>query len=260
MNIRYVVSIMAFWGRQSRLSMEQECDLLRTLGFGVELWPNLGGLDECQYSKRDWRRLASATEGMLVSMRSRNDNPSIEQWAEQIGCAKLLNANIVADLQSLRMRGKNADDGDFIAEVVGMAKDEGVRLCIETGPLDILKEIGGRFDSIYYCLDTGFAGCDEGHNFDDYVDALVKRTAHLHIADHNGSYDDHRPLGCSGGMNSRDLDYLLEALKKNDSDVVASFEMTPCSPVEMIKRSSHFLFDILGWPNRPPKLSDSHPH
>jgi sugar phosphate isomerase/epimerase len=119
---------------------------------------------------------------MLVSMRSRNDNPSIEQWAEQIGCAKLLKANIVADLQSLRMQGKNADNGDFIAEVVGMAKDEGVKLCIETGPLDVLKDIGRRFKSIWYCLDTGYAACDAGHSFNDYVDTLAKRTAHLHLA------------------------------------------------------------------------------
>ena len=53
MKIRYVVSTMAFWGKQSRLFLEQECDLLRTLGLGVELWPNLGGLDDCQYDKRD---------------------------------------------------------------------------------------------------------------------------------------------------------------------------------------------------------------
>ena len=261
MKIRYVVSTMAFWGRQNRLSLEQECDLLRTLGLGVELLPNLGGLDECRYDKRDWPRLAAATEGMLVSMRSRNDNPSIEQWAEQIGCAKLLKANIVADLQSLRMQGKNADDGDFIGEVVGMAKDEGVKLCIETGPLDILKDIGGRFKSIWYCLDTGFAICDAEHSFNEYVDTLAKRTAHLHLTDHNGSCDDHRPLGCSGGANHNDFDYLLESLKKYNNDVIGSLEMTPCTPVEMIKRSSYFLFDVLGWPNRPQKTAgDSHSH
>jgi sugar phosphate isomerase/epimerase len=260
MKISYVVSAMAFWGRQSRLSLEAECELLRTLGLGVELGPNMGGLEECRYAKRDWSRLEAATEGMLVAMRSRNDNPNIEQWVEQIGCAKMLKANIIADLKSLHINGKNTGDGDFIAEVVGIAKDEGVKLCIETGPLDTLRDIGERFESVSYCLDTGFAGCDDKHKFDEYVDTLVKRTAHLHIADHNGSVEDHRPLGCAGGINSRDLDYLLDSLKKNESDVVASLEMTPCSPIEMIKRSSHFLFDILGWPDQPSKLADSHHH
>ncbi len=260
MKIRYVISTMAFWGKQSRLSLEAECDLLRTLGLGVELGPNIGGLEECRYDKRDWLRLEAATEGMLVAMRSRNDNPSIEQWAEQISCAKLLKANIVADLQSLRLLGKNTDDGDLISEVVAMAKDEGVKLCIETGPLDTLKDIGERFESLFYCLDTSYAGSDAKHGFDEYVNTLIKRTAHLHIADHNGSIDDHRPLGCAGGISSRDLDYLLDSLKKNDSDVVASLEMTPCSPIEMIKRSSHFLFDILGWPGQPQKLAESHHH
>jgi sugar phosphate isomerase/epimerase len=261
MRIDYVVSTMVFWGRQNRLSLEQECDLLKSMGYGVELWPNTGGLDECSYDRRNWDWLTAATEGMLISMRSRNDKPTIEQWAEQIECAKLLNADIVADLQSLRMQGKNVDDGDFISEVVGMAQDEGVKICIETGPLDVLKEISGRFESVWYCLDTGFAKCDAEHSFNEYVDALAKKTAHLHLTDHNGSSDDHRPLGCSGGVNRNDLDYLLESLNQYNNDVIASLEMTPCTPVEMIKRSSYFLFDILGWPNRPQKnAGDYHPH
>ena len=35
MRIRYVISTMVFWGRQHGLSLEQECELLQTLGFGV---------------------------------------------------------------------------------------------------------------------------------------------------------------------------------------------------------------------------------
>lgn len=253
MRIRYVVSTMVFWGRQNRLSLEQECDLLQSLGFGVELWPNTGGLDECRYDRRDWPRLVAATEGMLVSMRSRNDNPSLEQWNEQIGCAKLLKANIVADLQSLRIRGRNTDNGDFVGEVVRMAQDEGVKLCIETGPLDVLKKIGEKFGSVWYCLDTGYASCDDKHSFNEYVSVLADRTAHLHLTDNFGRSDDHRPLGCSGGVTRGDWDFLLQLLDKYDSDIVGSLEMTPCSPVEMICRSSHFLFDVLGWPNPPQK-------
>ena len=260
MRINYVVSTMVFWGRQNLFSLEQECDLLKSLGFGVELWPNTGGLVECRYDKRDWPRLAAATEGMLVSMRSRNDNPSIEQWAEQIGCAKLLKANIVADLQALRKNGRNTDNGDFIGEVVGMAQDEGVKLCIETGPLDALKEIGDKFDSVWYCLDTGYASCDARHGFTEYVDTLADRTVHLHLTDCFNHSDDHRPLGCSGRIARRDWEYLLASLSKNRNDIVGSLEMTPCTPVEMIHRSSHFLFDILKWPNQPKKSADSHRH
>jgi len=249
---------MAFWGTQSRLSLEHECELLRGLGFGVELWPNMGGLDECRYDKRDWPRLASATEGMLVSMRSRNDNPTVEQWVEQIGCAKLLKANIVADLQSLRMQGKNTDNGEFISEIVNIAEKEGVKICIETGPLDILRKISKDFESVNFCLDTAFASCDTNHDFDEFVETLAQKTTHLHLAAHNGSFNDHRPLGCSAMADSRQMDYLLESLKKYNNDIIASLEMAPCSPIEMIKRSSHFLFDILGWPDGPQKAVDVH--
>ncbi|MGD0078266.1 MAG: TIM barrel protein, partial [Sedimentisphaerales bacterium] len=253
MRIKYVVSTMVFWGRQNRLSLEQECEFLKSMGFGVELWPNTGGIDECSYDRRNWPRLTAATEGMLVSMRSRNDNPSIEQWAEQIECAKLLKSNIIADLQSLRIQSSNSGNGDFLGEVVSIADNEGVKLCMETGPLDVLKEIGDRFHSIWYCLDTGFASNDDGHGFRDYVDALADKTAHLHLAESFNGFDSHRPLGCRCGIPRQDWDYLLKALSKNNHDVIGAFEMTPCTPAEMIHRSSHFLFDVLKWPNQPKK-------
>ena len=266
MRIKYVVSTMVFWGRQNRLSLEQECEFLKSMGFGVELWPNTGGLDECSYDRRNWPRLTVATEGMLVSMRSRNDNPSIEQWAEQIECAKLLKSNIVADLQSLKIQGRAADNGDFLSDVVSMAQNEGVTLCVETGPLYAIKEIGDRFDSIRYCLDTGFAGNDIEHNFRDYVDALAGKTVHLHLAESFNGFDSpgmvslsnrHRPLGCRCGIAREDWDYLLKSLDKSDNDIIGAFEMTPCTPAEMIHRSSHFLFDVLKWPSPPKKNADS---
>ena len=256
MRIRYIISTMVFWGRQHRLSFEQECELLKTLGYGVELWPNTGGLEECLYDRRNWPRLASATEGMLVSMRSRNDNPSTEQWIEQIECAKLLKANIVADLQSLRMKGRNTDNGDFAEETITMAENEGVQLCLETGSLDILREIGSKYDSVKYCLDTGFANCDPEHRFKQYVDVLAERTTHLHLAENCGHCDDHMPLGCSGGVKRGDWAYLLNTLNKYDNNVIGSLEMNPCTPVEMIRRSSSFLFDELKWPNRPKRMRE----
>ena len=245
---------MVFWGRQSRLSLEQECDLLRSLGFGVELWPNTGGLDECYYDRKNWPRLAAATEGMLVSMRSRNDKPRIEQWDEQIECAKLLKANIVADLRSLGVgQNREVEDWDYLSDLVRMAEDNQIKLCIETGDLDAVKHIGDKFDSVWYCLDTGYAGMDREHGFRQYVDTLADRVAHLHLTDSYGNSDNHRPLGCSGGIAREDWGYLLGALGKYDNEVVASIEMTPCTPVEMIRRSSCFLFDNLGWPGRPQK-------
>ena len=245
---------MVFWGRQNRLSLEQECEMLRSMGFGVELWPNTGGLDECSYDRRNWPRLVAATDGMVVSMRSRNDNPSIEQWAEQIKCAKLLKSNIVADLQSLKIKGRVTDDGDFLSKVVSISQNEGVELCVETGPIKVLKEIGDKFDSIRYCLDTGFAGSDDEHTFRDYIDALADRTSHLHLAESFNGFDSHRPLGCQCGISRDDWDYLLKALNESNNDIIGAFEMTACTPAEMINRSSHFLFDVLNWPN-PPKKS-----
>jgi len=245
---------MVFWWHEHPLSFEQDCQFLRSLGFGVELWPNIKGYHECRYERRNWSRLAAATQDMLVSMRSRDDTPTLEQWNEQIDCAKLLGANIVTNLRSLRIpEGPEVNGCDFAAEVVKMAQLNEVKLCLETGRLPTLKQVGEKFDSIRYCLDTGYANLDSTFTFKQYVDELAQRVGHLHLTDNYGQTDDHEPPGLRGGIPRENWDYLLDALNKYDNDVVGSFEMCPCMPAVMIRQAGEFLFDVLKWPNRPEK-------
>ena len=254
MRIKYVVSTMVFWGREHPLSFEQECQFLASLGFGIELWPNIKSQHECRYARRNWPRLAAATEGMEVVMRSRDDNPTLGQWAEQIECAKLLKACIVTDLRNLGIPVEHDLNGStFAGEVVKLAEQHGVKLCIETGPLPILKQVGERFESLRYCLDTGYARLDSEHSFRQYAADLASKTAVLHLTDNYGQMDDHEPPGLQGGMPRKDWDYLLEVLDKHDNDVVGSLEMCPCMPAVMIRQASEFLFDTLKWPNHPEK-------
>jgi sugar phosphate isomerase/epimerase len=256
MRINYVISTMVFWWREHPLSFEQECQFLKSLGYGVELWPNIRGQNECRYERRNWPRLAAATDGMLVSMRSRNNQPTLEQWAEQIECAKLLKANIVAELQSLRIKpGSKLDGCDFASEIVKMAEDNNVKLCVENGPLPTLKEVKEKFESIWYCFDTGYANLNPQLNFRQCVDELAPRIAHLHLTDNYGQTDDHEPPGLNGGIPRENWDYLINTLSKYDNDVVGSFEMCPCMPGVMIRQASEFVFDVLKWPNRPKKQS-----
>ncbi|MHC4596013.1 MAG: hypothetical protein ACYS19_13870 [Planctomycetota bacterium] len=156
MQISYVVSTMVFWGHEHPLSFEQECQFLRSMGFGIELWPNIKGQSECRYERRNWPRLAAATRDMVVAMRSRSDRPTLEQWNEQIECAKMLNASIVTDLRNLGISDGPAPDGNgFATEVVKMTEQNDVKLCIETGQLAMLKKTREEFESVWYCLDTG---------------------------------------------------------------------------------------------------------
>ena len=83
---------MVFWWRENHLSLELECDYLRSLGFGIELWPTMKGINDCRYEKRHWPRLKEATRGMLVCLNSRKDGPTLNEWHEQILCARMLNA------------------------------------------------------------------------------------------------------------------------------------------------------------------------
>ena len=152
MRIRYVISTMVFWWRENRLSFEQECEFIKSMGFGIELWPSIKGQNECRYNRRNWPRLAAATDGMLVSMRSRNDDPTLEQWNEQIECAKLLGANIVTDLRSFGIPDSQEVDGcDFSEEVVQLAESHNVKLCLETGSLKKLKRWHLALNKIKSC-------------------------------------------------------------------------------------------------------------
>ncbi|MFA5784743.1 MAG: hypothetical protein WC962_07670 [Phycisphaerae bacterium] len=260
MRIRYVVSSMLFWWRENNLSLEQECQFLKSQGFGIELWPTIRGQEESRYEERNWPRLAAATEGMLVSMRSRQGGASglsIEKWQQQIECAKLLGANIVTDLQSLGVpAGKDWNGSTHAQEVMATADELDVTICLETGPLEDVLCAGERFESLRYCLDTGFANIDDKYNFERYVDQLAERVTHLHLTDNYGRIDDQRPPGLRGGIGRDRWNYLLEALGKYDNEVIGSLEMTPCMPAVMLRQATEFLFDELGWPDRPVKVAD----
>ena len=254
MRMRYAVSSMVFWWRENNLSLEQECEFLRSLGFGIELWPYIRGQQECRCERNNWPRLVEATEGMLVSLRSRDHGPSIEQWEEQIECARLLNASIVTDLKSLGIRGVTEVNGSgFAADVVSMAESYKVKLCVETGSLPAVRQLGKKFDSLWYCLDTGYANLDMEFGFKRYVDELAERVVHLHLSDNYGLSDDHETPGLRGGIENRNWDYLLSALDKYDRDIIAVFEMCPSAPAVMIRQASEFLFNHLRWPGRPQK-------
>lgn len=252
MNIQYVVSTMIFWWREHHLSFEQECEYLRNLGFGVEIWPTMKGHMECRFAKRNWTRLREATAGMTIALHSRDDGPTLDEWDEQLQCARMLNAPVVTDLNSLCISDHlDMADWQFVKDVISLADQYSVQLCVENGQLDALLKLGERFDSIRYCLDTGHARLNNQHTFKDVVDRLAERTTYLHLTDNYGEIDDHEPPGVRGGIDKNNWDYLLNRLQKYDNNIIASLQMVPCMPGTMIRQGSKFLFDVMGWPNRP---------
>jgi sugar phosphate isomerase/epimerase len=253
MNIDYVISSMVFWWRENHLSFEQECDYLKNLGFGIELWPTLLGSHDCRYDKRNWTRLKAGTENMTVSLNSRNDGPTINEWLEQIQCAQHLNAFcIVAKLESLCISDElGIADWGFASEVINAAKDHKVKICIETGSLNALTQVGEKYPSICYCLDTGYINLDKKNSFEEYTEKLAPRTCYLHLTDNYGVHDDNEPPGLKGGINKENWLLLKSELEKLDHKIVGCLEMFPCLPGVMIRKGCEFLFDELKWPGKP---------
>lgn len=248
---------MIFWWREHHLSFEQECEYLRSLGFGVEIWPTMKGQMECRYEKRNWPRLKDSTHDMTVAMHSRYDGPTAKEWDEQLQCAQMLSALLVTDLSSLCISEKfKMADWGFVEEVVGLADKYGVTLCVENGNLDMLLELGSKFDSIRYCFDTGHAHLDTENTFKEFVDGLGDRITYLHLTDNYGEIDDHEPPGVRGGIDKECWDYLLNRLQKHDNDIIAALQMIPTMPSTMIHHSSKFLFDVMGWPDQPQRKPD----
>lgn len=243
---------MVFWWRENHLSFEQECEYLRNLGFGVEIWPTMKGHTECRYARRNWTRLREATREMTVALHSRDDGPTLGEWDEQLQCARTLNAPIVTDLNCLCISDHlDMADWNFVKNVVSLADGYGVQLCIENGQLNTMLELGERFDSIRYCIDTGHAHLNTQYTFKEVVDRLAKRTTYLHLTDNYGEVDDHEPPGVRGGIKKNHWDYLLNRLQQYDNNIIASLQMNPCMPGTMIRHGCKFLFDVMGWPNRP---------
>ncbi len=257
MKIDYVVSTMVFWWREHNLSFELECDFLRSLGFGVEIWPTIRAHNECRFNRSNWTRLKLATEGMKVMLHGRVDGPTSNQWREQLECAKMLNAPLSTHLESLCVSDTlNVADWNFAKEIVDMAQEIDVPLCAETGQLETMLELHKRFPSIGFCFNTGHAKLNKDATFNKYVDALAGNIEIVHLTDNYGEIDDHQPPGIYGGIPDQNWNYLLDALKKQDKDIIASFEMFPSMPGVLIKKASGYIFDKLNWPDEPEKSHD----
>jgi sugar phosphate isomerase/epimerase len=193
----------------------------------------------------------------MRSRQSRNGGLALDKWRQQIDCAKLLNANIVTDPQSFGLPfGKDANGSTHADEIMRMADELEVTICLETGPLEDVLRAGDRFESLRYCLDTGYAHLDDKYTFEQYVDQLAERVTHLHLTDNYGRMDDHEPPGLRGGMPRENWQYLLDVLNKYDNEIIGSLEMYPCMPAVMLRQATEFLFDELEWPNRPQRSTD----
>lgn len=94
------------------------------------------------------------------------------------------------------------------AEVLGSLCDEAdrfeMRIVLEHvpapagGQLEMIEEILREVPSLRFHLDSGHAKLEGGRDrWDEYIDRLGAKLAHVHLSDNDGTSDQHLPLGAA---------------------------------------------------------------
>ncbi len=228
MQIKYVVPQMVFQWPEDNISFSQKCEFVKSLGFGVELWANIRGQAVCRYAGRNWDELAAATENMPVLLHSRTDSPTIEQWKEQIECAKLLGADIVTDMKNFGIVDvSDFKCNDFSSQIVKLAEASQIKLCVEADDLSLAKAIKHKFESVWFSFNVCRAYTDAIFTFKEYVDDLAERVAHIQPWTCDEEMQTQKQKNVFYRAFNENRKYLLNCLEKYQNEVFVSLHLCP---------------------------------
>lgn len=200
-------------------TLDRQADMAEAIGeikgqgFGIELWLDWHA-EPGLVDRTNWERLAGLCRGASdLSAHSRlihTFDPAVLR--EEIDLCKRLGADpLVVHPRSLNLEAGTWDASatldrspDALRTVRGLldyAGDASVRLALENGPMDLLREVlevFGEHHALGICVDTGHANLhrdlyDEPSVafLEQFADSLI----HLHLSDNDGSGDQHRAPG-----------------------------------------------------------------
>jgi len=241
----YRISLWNYTHYVTQPALEEAVAEIADAGFGVELWPGWHDVpDLFDPGMRD--RLRMLLKGIRSSWHS-GDVTDLEGHMRQIDCAADVGSDvIVVHPGNMLVSGDNPDYG-FARNVVAYARERGVILCLENGPLHVIEAAHEHVDELKFCLDTGhtYQG-REGFGMPAYLDVMKPRLAHLHIQDTLPEGDHYTPG--VGTIPRQDWEYLLQTLDDINFRGAWVLEIRPLRPLRIAEQTVAFFRSLgLSW-------------
>ena len=237
MNVQYAISLWNYSHYPGTGTLEQELAGIRELGYGVELWaqwkdgPSL-------YAGSERSRLKAALAGMPVSLHSAIVR-GFDQQRAQIDAAQDVGAGVLVVHSDEFYAGDSRElDVVLCRDVVAYARDHGVCIALENGPLPFLETALAAVEDLRICLDVGHVYLTDD-TMPAYLAGLKGRIVHLHLQDIltpvelglPGAASDHYTPG-TGGIPQEDWRLLAAHLQEIGFDGTAVFEIRPRNPYQ----------------------------
>ena len=232
-------------------------------GFGIELWLAWSAAPEL-VDRRNWEHLKRTIDLRYpLSMHSRLAQGS--DWdvlREEIDMCRFLGSGIlVVHLKGLGiMVGTLPEpeppehfevDWEAIAGLLPYARERGVRIALENGPLETLGEVLAKLknhpdrDQLGICIDVGHANLLHDR-FESpilrFLDEFETHLIHLHVSDNDGLSDEHR----MPGEGSIDWDVVVPRISRMNYGAAFVLESRAPQPLSVAQAARGFLQTLVG--------------
>jgi sugar phosphate isomerase/epimerase len=250
MHIDYSISLWNFTHYAISPGLEQIVDLVRSQGYGIELWgawrdePDL-------YAPAGIRRLKACLEGLRVSLHTAGA-ATLDLHHKQIDAAHELGASIlVLHSDNLYLPASKSLDIDLAQKVVAYAQQAGVRLALENGQLPFLQNAFQQVEGLFFCLDVGHVYLTT-ESMASFLSAFKSRLIHLHLQDIlstpetglPGVGKDHYIPG-TGGIPLQDWQLFVDTLDEINYSGSAVFEIQPRQPQQTAFLGMKFIQSLI---------------
>ena len=238
MKIDYRMSMWNYTHYARTGSFEEVIRQIADNGYGVEIWPSFKE-ERDLFGEPQRDRLKKLLAKINTSMHGSSAN-TLEAHKDQIDTAAYIGADvIVVHPGNLKIHGEV--DYDFAGEVVAYAKERGVTIALENGPLNALEKAIEKMDDLKICLDTGHVYFTNDP-MSAYLQVLKPRLVHLHLQDTLPGTD-HYTLG-TGTIPKSDWQLLWDTLHGMDFKGAGVFEIRPRVPLQTVTESMEFLANL----------------
>jgi len=232
-------------------------------GFGIELWLNWSAAPEL-VDRQNWEHLKRIIDPQYpLSMHSRlveyNDWDVLKEEIDM--CHFLGSWILVVHPKSLGIMVSTLPepilpehvecDWETLAGLLPYARERGVRIALENGPLEILRGVLEKLkshpdrDQLGICIDVGHANLLHDQ-FESpvlrFLDEFETHLIHLHLSDNYGLSDEHR----MPGQGSIDWDMVIPRISGMNYTEAFVLESKVPQPLAVAEAARRFLGTLVG--------------